>query len=195
MLWPDVWKGVRFLLPVVPLLTILIIHALNFFLEKILAQVRMPSTYSSYAAFLFLPFIFLFNQKYIPNEDKNWHSYPSTRLVIEAQGQYPSMWRNYIEVAKYAKKNLKDVDIVACRKPQLFHIFSERFTYMYSFTEDDKKLLQDLRDKNVRYVVVDQLGYSSTSKYLAPAINKNPKHFKVILHLKNPDTYLVQFFP
>ncbi|MCG8326785.1 MAG: phospholipid carrier-dependent glycosyltransferase [Chitinophagales bacterium] len=190
-LWPDVWKGVRFLLPVLPILIFLIVYALSWLLRKGLTLLKLPASYSP---FLLLPLIFLFTQEYTPNKDRQWQSYPLSRLSLEAKNTYNPKWKNYIEIAKYAKDNLGDSDIIACRKPQLFHIFSDRPTCKYAFEEDDGKLLESLKKNNVKYVVVDQLGYSSTGKYLVPAVNKNSQNFKKILHLKKPDTYLLQFF-
>jgi hypothetical protein len=53
--------------------------------------------------------------------------------------------------------------------------------------------LKGLIDANVDYVVLEQLGYSSTARYLYPAIQKHPECFTPVMHLENPDTYLLQF--
>jgi hypothetical protein len=42
-------------------------------------------------------------------------------------------------------------------------------------------------------VIIEQLGFSSTAKYLVPAVQKNPDKFEVVYQLKNPDTYLLKF--
>ncbi|WP_159519436.1 MORN repeat-containing protein [Sunxiuqinia indica] len=52
-----------------------------------------------------------------------------------------------------------------------------------------------MKSKGTDYVVLDQLGYSSTGRYLLPAIKKYPLKFKVIKQVKNPDTYLMKFQP
>ena len=44
-------------------------------------------------------------------------------------------------------------------------------------------------------MVLDHLGYSSTARYLYPAIQKFSAKFKVIRHIKDPDTYLFKFEP
>ena len=54
-------------------------------------------------------------------------------------------------------------------------------------------MIEKLHEKEVTHVVLDQLGYSSTSRYLYPAIKKYPGKFKVIHQLKNPDTYIMKF--
>ena len=44
-------------------------------------------------------------------------------------------------------------------------------------------------------MVVDQLGFSSTYKYLYPAIERYPNKFELLKELKNPNTYLMKFRP
>jgi hypothetical protein len=58
---------------------------------------------------------------------------------------------------------------------------------------DDKEVLDFFRNNNVDYVVIEQLGFSSTAKYLVPAVQKNQDKFEVVLQLPNPDTYLLKF--
>ena len=48
----------------------------------------------------------------------------------------------------------------------------------------------DLVKQSVDFVVVDQLGYSSTLRYLIPAINQNPTFFKKAIQYENPSTFL-----
>jgi len=45
----------------------------------------------------------------------------------------------------------------------------------------------------VDFVVLEQLGYSSTGRYLYPAIMKHPDLFQPVMQLQNPDTYLLAF--
>ena len=64
---------------------------------------------------------------------------------------------------------------------------------MYAFSNDDKEVIKQLVDSKVDFVVLDQLGYGSTPRYLYPAIMKNQELFQVVMHLPNPDTYLFAF--
>ncbi len=71
--------------------------------------------------------------------------------------------------------------------------FSDAFVTNYKYSLDDKEVIQQFVDKDVKYVVLDQLGSSSTPRYLIPAITNNNELFQVINHKKNPDTYLLSF--
>jgi hypothetical protein len=56
-------------------------------------------------------------------------------------------------------------------------------------------MIEDFIERKVDYVVLEQLGYSSTGLYLYPTVKKYPMKFKLLLHYKNPDTYLMKFMP
>ena len=58
---------------------------------------------------------------------------------------------------------------------------------------DHKAVLREMVKSGADYVVLDQLGFSSTALYLYPAIQKNPELFYPVVHLTLPDTYLLQF--
>ena len=63
----------------------------------------------------------------------------------------------------------------------------------YLETEDDAKMIQGMLDKKVDYVLLEQLGFGSTYRYLIPCVQKHQDIFKVALHLPNPDTFLLLF--
>lgn len=63
----------------------------------------------------------------------------------------------------------------------------------YAYSQDDRAVIQKMLDDGVEYVILDQLGYSSTPRYLYPAIQKNDDLFFVASHVPNPDTYLLKF--
>ncbi|MCG8411128.1 MAG: hypothetical protein MI739_07580 [Bacteroidales bacterium] len=68
-------------------------------------------------------------------------------------------WINYIKMSEWAAKNItKDVKI-ACRKPSISFIYTERKFYgIYRFsTQDADALLKRLKDANVRYVIMASL--------------------------------------
>ncbi len=85
--------------------------------------------------------------------------------------------------------------MVSCRKGQLFYLYANRWVTGFKNTLDQEELIENLKEKEVTHVVLEQLGYSSTSRYLYPAIKKYPGKFKVIHQLKNPDTYIMKFQP
>ena len=72
-------------------------------------------------------------------------------------------------------------------------MFSKTWVCNYKWTTDESELISDLVKRNVDYVILDQLGYSSTYRYLLPAIQNHQQLFTPVMHLTNPDTYLLKF--
>lgn len=113
---------------------------------------------------------------------------------IAAQGDYPPEWLNYFKIAEWIKQNTPPDTIVCSRKNELFYFFSDRLSVGYLFTRDEEKIINNLRDEKVDYIVVEQLGYKSTELLLVPALNKNSKFFSIVYRLQNPDTALIKFY-
>jgi hypothetical protein len=176
-LWPDVWYGTRFELPVIPFLLLGILYGLwelvYLISLKLKLNLRINPLWFALAILIFIPGV--------------------KRAHTEAKKKYEANFNDYFEIAKWMKENVKEDAVVACRKPDLFYLFSGKYVCNYKYTEDDKDLLEDLKKKNVNYVVVENLGFGSTGRYLVPAIRKNERNFKIVQQL--PEAYLFKFEP
>ena len=53
-------------------------------------------------------------------------------------------------------------------------------------TLDMEEQISFLKRNETDYVVLEQLGYSSTNRYLYPVIKRYPNKFKLIKHIKSP---------
>lgn len=184
MLWPYVWYGTRFLLPLVPFLVFLFVYGIFHMIKFILKKVN-PS-----------------NRKLIQNLTMSfllisWLSYYGInsiqKLNKKANSEYVNSYTNYFEFAKWIKNNSSQNSVTCSRKGSLFYLFSGKYVTRYLNTTNREEQIQHLKNKNIDYVVVEQLGYSSTSKYLLPAIDRYPQKFKIIKQLSNPNTYLMKF--
>ena len=174
LLW-HTGNGVRYVWPLVGFIMFASFFALFIVISKLLKQKLL----TKYLGLVFLLLCFF----HIPNIKK---------LESQANSKLHPAYENYFKIAKTFKKQNKDY-LVICRKPSLFSYYSNSRTSNYKYTLDDRELIQHLVDINADYVVLEQLGYSSTSRYLLPAIQKNRNLFKTVVHLKNPDTYLLLF--
>jgi hypothetical protein len=178
-LWPEVWTGVRFILPLIPVLLIGTFFGIMEFYSWMAKKIQMNINLSPW---VFLFFVLIFFK-------------PIGELHKKSADSYPANWKNYFEMAKWIKNNKTDSTVVCCRKADLFFIFSDSFTYTFPYTENDKEIIKSFQDNKVTHVVLDNLGYRQTYAYLLPAIQKNPEHFETILKLSDPDTYLLKFKP
>jgi hypothetical protein len=176
-LWPDVWYGTRFELPVIPFLMLGLIYGLWELVYLISLKINFDRRLSP---LWFAVFIILF----LPGVK---------RAHTEAKKKYDSNFNDYFELAKWMKENVKEDAMVACRKPDMFYLFSGKYVCNYKYTEDDRDLIEDLKKKGVTYVVIENLGFASTGRYLVPAIQKNEKKFRLVQQL--PQAYLFKFEP
>ena len=173
-LWPDVWFGIRFILPATPFLILGIVSGLIHLINKY-------SGGNIYKKLQWLPILlvlpFIYNLK--PIHD---------RAITKLQPN----WENYFGLANWVNNNIEHDAIIACRKPTMFYLYSNTYTLNYKYTDDADELIKDLLAKKVDYVVMEQLGYSSTYRYLMPAVRNNMDRFEVIKHIDYPDTFLVR---
>jgi hypothetical protein len=177
LLWPEVWRGVRFVLPVMPILLFSIIVGFYYLINQLLSTVKIKFN---------LLVLIILGLAFIS---------PIKTLHQKAKNSYPSSWKNYFQIASYFKnENIRDVTVI-CRKPMLFYLQSGTFTAPYLYTKDENELINDLKLKTANYVVLDNLGYRQTYEYLYPVIRNNPDMFKLVFSLQNPDTYLLKFTP
>lgn len=184
LLWPDVWYGVRFILPIVPILILLTILGLSTAIAILLKNL----TINTEKVFLIAPYLcFVFSFCLFFNQLKDVNK--------QAKLPYPMNYNNYLFLAKWAKTNTNEDDVICCRKEQLFYLFSNRKVVRYKNTLNPEELILDLKENKVSYVVLDQLGFLSTPRYLYPAIKRYPEKFQLINHQKDPDTYLFKFSP
>jgi len=186
LLWPNEWFGVRFVLPLIPLLSFLFLYGFSEML--ILAGQKFFKLQNNTIIYISLVIISLATITTYAKE-------PLNKLERQSKGMYDKRYARYFEVAKYVKENTPDSSITVCRKGELFFLFSQKFVTNYKYTLNEEEQIEFLKSKHADYVVFDNLGYSSTNRYLYPAMVKYPGKFKELLHLKDPDTHLFKFTP
>ena len=165
-LWPQAWSGTRFIQPLIPLLLLAVCNGLY----TLFAWGVQKAGYSwkFQPLLLLLPLCFVF----IPDID-----YLHKRVTI---GRLTNKWVNYYALADWVKKHTEPEAIVACRKPNLFYLHSNRRAVLYKFTDDPALLLEDLVQKQVNYVVIDQLGWATLEYYLLPALVQYEDQFSLV---------------
>ncbi|MBL6447410.1 hypothetical protein JMN32_13920 [Fulvivirga sp. 29W222] len=176
MIWPDVWIGVRFIVPLIPLFTLGFLYGLYDGILKLRGLLSFKKPVSPY---LLLAFSLLYIK-------------PVNAIHDQARVPYMPGWRNYFEIAKWVDRNLEEGVVVSCGKPSLFYLYADTYTRRYKFAQDPKELIADLEKHAVDYVVIDQV-YGNTIRYLLPAVRQYPERFEQVYHLKNPDTFLLKF--
>ena len=175
-LWP--WIGDRFLLPAIPVLLFFAVRVAGDLLARLSAVAGRPLSTVLGATALLL----LLNSQLDGLQSQARY----------ARGPYQPGWQRYYDAGLWIRNNLPSDSVISCRKGFWMHVVSGRRTIVYKFKDPDA-VLADLRSRRADFVVVDQLPFPSTSRYLVPAIGKYPDLFRIVWHRKNPDTYVLEF--
>lgn len=177
LLWPDVYFGSRFMISMIPFFVLFICLGIKELLDQFVFQRFFKTNLNPL-------FLLIFSFLFIPKV-KALHG--------EANGTFVPEVQNYLKSAIWAEENTPKDAVFCCRKPSLFALYSNRYVTSFLSTLDQEELIKDLEARKVDYVVLDALGYTSTSRYLYPAIQNNPLMFPIVKQESGPDTYVLKF--
>jgi 4-amino-4-deoxy-L-arabinose transferase-like glycosyltransferase len=178
LMWPSQWTDARFLAPLTPVLIFLMVLGASGLLRRF-AQLRLAGMV---VAGVLLAGLLVLNLG------------ASSRLAQAGAGDYPPAWRNYYAAGQWLKDHTAPDAVICCRKDYWLYIVADRACMVYPFKEP-AEILASLEQQGVDYVVVDQLGFSSTPRFLVPAIQQYPERFEILWQQPNPDTFVLRFLP
>ena len=184
LLWPPAWFGVRFILPLVPILTFFAVwgvaEALTILAKKVNPNTKNPG-------YAWMPLICLVCL--IPIRPQVVRLHQATTLDEN------NAYRNYYTAADWCKQNLPQTATICTRKGSLFYLHAERPVTMFIRSADPQEIIDHFNEVGVTHVVLDNLGYRDVGAYLDPAIQANPDKFLLIIAWDNPFTGVFQYFP
>jgi hypothetical protein len=178
LLWPEVWFGVRFFLPLIPLFLFLTVVGVDGLLAWAFGKVKLKAPSGWLTLVLVLPLMGTVKQ-----------------LRDKTKEPYEVKYRNFFELGQFANQNLPTNAIIANRKPGLFYLYANRYVAGIPNEVNYGKVIELFKKQGVTHVVIDQLGYASTSRYLVPVVQAEPEKFNVIKVTAAPETYLLEFKP
>lgn len=180
MLWHG-GNGIRYVVPVLPIIFLCFYVGVYALLQLLARYVFKSSAWLKYIPIAFLLIIFKMTT-------------PLKTQAEIAQMPYPPAYKNYFSVAEKVNEDDFRASVICCRKPDLFAFYAPNvYAINYKYTQNTYELLADLVQKKVDYVVLEQLGFSSTVRYLYPAIVDHAELFSVVYQRRNPDTFLLKF--
>jgi 4-amino-4-deoxy-L-arabinose transferase-like glycosyltransferase len=173
--WPDVWRSERFMVPIAPLAAILFLAGLRLIFKYFEVRSRVTLIVS---AVLVLTNLFALSAYF-------------TRV----RGYTPG-WHNYLEAATWVGAHSSEDALVVCRKPFLFHLFSDRKTVGYPFTRDVDAMRDYLAATRPDYIVMEDYGagVSFTEVYLAPVLNDMLAYIQQVHTTEEPENRVFRFF-
>lgn len=175
-LWPEKWQG-RFITPMVPFLYLVfflgVYQVISFLFEKASMQNKALAG-GVIGVFLF----FHFGQ---------------VKKLGEAADKKDIVGENFKKAGIWIKEHDAERVVVACRKPWIMHVYSEKPVQRYRYGGPEE-VLEHFRKTNVKYVFVDN-AYGESVNYLLPAIQQNPTKFKILQQFQSGrlTSYLVEF--
>lgn len=167
LIWPSVWMTQRFVIPIFPFVILAGMKGLGL-LDRWSWGIIIK--YLVFTVVIFSSFI---------------HLEPGRK-------SYPARFANYVNASRWIGRNSMENDIISCRKKEFTYLFSKRKCVGYKYSFDDKEVINQLRDRNVKFVIIDQLGFSSTPRYLVPALQKNKELFTVVYKTPKPENFVLQ---
>lgn len=165
-LWPQVWFGIRFFLPMVPL-TILFASIGLYSLIQIISRKKLAVLESTKLAYLFI-LLGLYQISSI------------TDLHQKSNTEHSPNWNNFLITGEWSHENLPQEAVISCRKPGLFYMYSGQKTTRFAYTDQPDLFFEKFDKEGVTHVVIEQLGFSQTSKFLVPMVQKHPEKFKLV---------------
>lgn len=172
-------SGNRYITTLVPLLEIGLVIGLYTSIETVLRR-RFGLRRACSPLWLLLPALLLAGGR--------------LRAVAEdARRPMPPQLAGFVDAAKAVRRQLPVGTVVCCRKPSVFYLYAGCHVCNFRYTADDAELIRGLVASKVDYVVLDQLGYAATGRYLYPAIRKHPELFEAVASFRVPQTWLLRF--
>jgi hypothetical protein len=180
--WPLVWSGDRFLLPIVPFLIYYFFTGLGN-LGRWLKFKSLPII----AVFLMVILALTDSAKKIPYNLSNLFAY----LKGDKYAGYSIDWQRYFETLNWLKENTEKDAIVVSRKPQFTYLLSARKSFLYQFSSDPEKIINDFYEKKANYLLFDSFYWTQTTrKYVGPVLQVYPDKFELIYKSPPPEMYV-----
>jgi hypothetical protein len=170
VIWPPVWSGERFLLPLLPLLLFYAGELLVRLLRRVTPRVDFAAAATGAALLLLLA---------LPGLVESARTGRACTALYRAGERYPCLgspaWDDLFHIAEAAGTALPDDAIVINRKPRLFFGLGGVRGSIYPFTSEPAAFFAVLDSVGARYVVLDRLGTGDA--YLVPIILRKPAAF------------------
>lgn len=172
-LWPQVWSGDRFALPLIPLLLFFAGKALLGLLGRVASPLRVGVLGVAFLS-VALPAGWSWLQEV--------RSADACRILASGGDPWacqPLTVREYVLIAEWAGENLPAGAAVVTRKPRIFYLLSGVKTLSLPLTSDAEVFLATARDKDARYLTLDRWD-SLAGYYLFDVLEARPEAFCTI---------------
>jgi hypothetical protein len=180
LVWPLIWAGSRFLVPVAPLLLLYWWLGWGVFArERGNPRAHGRGTWIRAVIILLLVFLGVRNLVFYSMETR----------------RYPPEWENYFAALHWARENTPPSSVIIDRKPGFVEFVAQRAGRSFPREKDPTRMLAYLREQAATHVLLSSLPYDDIGRYLKPAVDQRREYFELVYRLSDPDTYLLRFHP
>jgi hypothetical protein len=172
LLWPPIWAGVRFLVPILPLMTLFLVLGVG---EAARRLPRAGERAARRAIAVTLGVLLVLG-------GINLYRY------VRETREYPPPWGVYFEAVAWAKGHLPAGSLVIDRKPGIFTFVSGLPAVTFPREADPDRMLQFFRERGARYVHVSTIPYDDLPRFLYPAVMRRPTYFEPVCGWMYPDS-------
>ncbi len=177
-LWPLIWTGSRFLVPVVPLLSLLWWKGWG----GLGPQESSPRRSWMWTRRIVLGLLVILSAR-------NLYFYK------DETGAYPPVWDHYFQALHWIGAETPADAVVVDRKPGFVEFVAGRRAISFPREKDPDRMIQFFREHGATHVVLPSLPYDDIGRYLQPALDQRQDFFNIVFQLRDPFTYVLEFRP
>ena len=163
LLWPQVWSGDRFALPLLPLLLFYSGEVVLHLTERVPAHARKLVLGATVAVLAFPA---------LASWSRDVRIGSGCSAMVRSEGAF-ACWgpRNtqFVQAALWSGAHLPEGSVVLSRKPRIFYVMSGVASQTFPFTKDGTRFLAIADSLGARYLVMDYLD-AAASVYVGGAI-------------------------
>ena len=192
-LWPSVWTDQRFLLPLLPLVVVYGLGGAAWAAEEA-ARFRPEAAAGARRALVsvlalgaMIPGV-LDAAEHVPKRLDCLADWQRGRPCVD------SAYAAFFEMARWTGENTAPDAVVANRKPEFFWWFSRRQGAVYPFSASPAVVLRGLDEMGADYVVLDGV-FTTSLRYLRPAVLEHPDRFELLHRTGPPAVLLLRYLP
>jgi hypothetical protein len=175
-LWPAIWAGSRFLVPITPLL--LLVWWSGWRLPE---EIGLRGRWNRVRTVLLVLLLFLGVRNLV--------------FYTQETRAYPPEWENYFSSLAWIRENTPKEAVIIDRKPGLAEFAAERKARGFPRETDPSRMIESFRRSGATHVVLAALPYDDIERYLRPVLEKRRSSFRLVHQTSEPFTYVFEFHP
>ena len=187
LVWPAVWSGERFLLPILPLLLVYAWAAAAWLASRVRPVARPIAGALATAGIALWMVPGIQAQVQVGSQCTMFYRMGDPYACLTPE------WRDYFDVAEWAEERLPADAVVVTRKPRLWYGLSDLRALIYPFTTDATAFFGEVERTGARYVVLDYVA-GTTQTYVAPILLRRTAGF-CLMHATRMGTAVLGILP